>query len=37
MSLQADGEELRTILKAKSVKTGKFTLASGKESDLYVD
>lgn len=37
MSLQQDREELRTILKAKSVKTGKFTLASGKESDLYVD
>ena len=37
MSLQQDREELRQILKAKSVKTGKFTLASGKESDLYVD
>jgi orotate phosphoribosyltransferase len=37
MSLQQDREELRTLLKAKSVKTGTFTLASGKESDLYVD
>ena len=37
MSLQQDREELRQILQAKSVKTGKFTLASGKESDLYVD
>ena len=37
MSLQQDREELRQILKSKSVKTGKFTLASGKESDLYVD
>ena len=37
MSLQQDRAELRTILQAKSVKTGKFTLASGKESDLYVD
>ena len=37
MSLQQDREELLQILKAKSIKTGKFTLASGKESDLYVD
>lgn len=37
MSIQQDREELRQILKSKSVKTGKFTLASGKESDLYVD
>ena len=37
MSLQQDREELRQLLKTKSVKTGKFTLASGKESDLYVD
>jgi orotate phosphoribosyltransferase len=37
MSLQQDREELRLLLQAKSVKTGKFTLASGKESDLYVD
>lgn len=37
MSLQTDREELRQLLKTKSVKTGKFTLASGKESDLYVD
>lgn len=37
MSLQADRAELAQILRTKSVKTGKFTLASGKESDLYVD
>lgn len=37
MSLEQDREELRQILKSKSVKTGKFTLASGQESDLYVD
>jgi len=37
MSIEQDREELRQILKAKSVKTGKFTLASGQESDLYVD
>ncbi|HYF35666.1 MAG TPA: orotate phosphoribosyltransferase [Prosthecobacter sp.] len=37
MSLEQDREELRQLLCAKSVKTGKFTLASGKESDLYVD
>lgn len=37
MSLQQDREELLQILKAKSIKTGKFTLASGQESDLYVD
>jgi orotate phosphoribosyltransferase len=37
MSLEHDREELRQLLRAKSVKTGKFTLASGKESDLYVD
>lgn len=30
-------EKLRTLLLEKSVRTGKFTLASGKESDLYVD
>jgi orotate phosphoribosyltransferase len=29
--------ELRQILLSKSVKTGDFTLASGKKSDLYVD
>ena len=34
MSLQQDREELRQLLKSKSVKTGKFTLASGKESYL---
>lgn len=28
---------LKSILLAKSVRTGKFTLASGKESDLYID
>lgn len=37
MSLESDRQELATILRQKSVKTGKFTLASGKESDLYVD
>lgn len=37
MSLQQDRAELRQILQAKSVKTGQFTLASGKASDLYVD
>ncbi|MEQ1750575.1 MAG: orotate phosphoribosyltransferase [Prosthecobacter sp.] len=37
MSLQSDRAELAQILRAKSIKTGKFTLASGKESDLYVD
>lgn len=30
-------ESLRNLLLEKSVRTGKFTLASGKESDLYVD
>ncbi len=29
--------ELQTILKAKSIRTGDFTLASGKKSDFYVD
>ena len=28
---------LRSLLLEKSVRTGKFTLASGKESDLYID
>lgn len=28
---------LKSILLEKSVRTGKFTLASGKESDLYID
>lgn len=28
---------LRSLLLQKSVRTGKFTLASGKESDLYID
>jgi orotate phosphoribosyltransferase len=37
MSLESDRAELAEILRSKSVKTGKFTLASGKESDLYVD
>lgn len=37
MSLASDRAELAQILRQKSVKTGKFTLASGKESDLYVD
>lgn len=30
-------EELKSILLEKSVRTGEFTLASGKTSDLYVD
>lgn len=37
MATAAEREELRSILKRKSVKTGDFTLASGKKSDLYVD
>ena len=37
MSLDSDRSELRQILLSKSVKTGDFTLASGKKSDLYVD
>jgi orotate phosphoribosyltransferase len=37
MSLESDRAELRQILLSKSVKTGQFTLASGKTSDLYVD
>lgn len=37
MATAAEREELRSILKSKSVKTGDFTLASGKKSDLYVD
>lgn len=37
MATPAEREELRSILKRKSVKTGDFTLASGKKSDLYVD
>lgn len=37
MATPAEREELRSILKSKSVRTGDFTLASGKKSDLYVD
>lgn len=37
MATPAEREELRTLLKSKSVRTGDFTLASGKKSDLYVD
>lgn len=37
MSIEQDRSELADILRAKSVKTGHFVLASGKESDLYVD
>ena len=37
MSLESDRAELRALLLSKSVKTGTFTLASGKQSDLYVD
>ena len=33
----ADREELRTILRERSVRTGRFTLASGRTSDFYVD
>lgn len=36
-SLSEDRNELADILRAKSVKTGDFVLASGKRSDLYVD
>lgn len=34
---QQTRENLKKLLLEKSVRTGKFTLASGKESDLYVD
>jgi orotate phosphoribosyltransferase len=37
MSLDLDRAELRSLLLQKSVKKGSFTLASGKQSDLYVD
>ncbi len=37
MSLESDRSRLRAILLAKSVKKGAFTLASGRQSDLYVD
>lgn len=37
MPIEADRQELADILRTKSVKTGHFVLASGKESDLYVD
>jgi len=37
MSLESDRTELAHLLRTKSVKTGSFTLASGKQSDLYVD
>jgi orotate phosphoribosyltransferase len=37
MSLDSDRSALRSLLLSKSVKTGSFTLASGKQSDLYVD
>ena len=30
-------DELKAILQAKSIRTGDFTLASGKKSDFYVD
>ena len=30
-------DDLRELLLRKSVRTGRFTLASGKESDLYID
>jgi orotate phosphoribosyltransferase len=35
--IQLEREELKALLLKKSVKTGDFTLASGKKSDLYVD
>ena len=35
--MNADTASLRSILLAKSVRTGTFTLASGKISDLYID
>ncbi len=37
MATPEEKEELRALLKSKSVRTGDFTLASGKKSDLYVD
>jgi len=37
MSIESDRADLRALLLYKSVKTGTFTLASGKQSDLYVD
>ncbi len=37
MSQSEQYDQLKDILLTKSVRTGKFTLASGKESDLYVD
>jgi orotate phosphoribosyltransferase len=37
MPLESDRSRLREILLTKSVKTGTFTLASGRQSDLYVD
>lgn len=33
----ADQSELAAILRERSVRTGSFTLASGRQSDLYVD
>ena len=35
--MSAAREELKSLLLEKSVRTGEFTLASGKTSDLYVD
>jgi orotate phosphoribosyltransferase len=35
--MTAATQELKSILLSKSVKTGAFTLASGKTSDLYID
>ena len=37
MATPEEREELKALLKLKSVRTGDFTLASGKKSDLYVD
>ena len=37
MATPEERDELKALLKSKSVRTGDFTLASGKKSDLYVD
>src|SRR6476660_10516428 len=36
-TLTADREQLREILRAKSLRTGDFTLSSGKRSSYYLD
>ncbi len=35
--MQQTAADLKTLLLKKSVRTGEFTLASGKKSDLYID